>query len=115
MAVTGNFGSGTVAFGSTTITNTTASAAIFISYLSTATGLPESATTPTFALAPNPAHATATLTGANAKTATLLNALGRVVRTVSLSAGAATLDVRGLPAGLYLVRAGGAARRLVVE
>ena len=47
--------------------------------------------------------------------ATLLDGLGRVVRTTPLTAGAATLDVRGLASGLYMVRCGGAARRLVVE
>ena len=69
-----------------------------------------------FTLAPNPAHHTATLTGLLTEaTATLFDALGRAVRTAPLSAGAATLDVRGLPAGVYVVRAGAAARRLVVE
>ena len=47
--------------------------------------------------------------------ATLFDGLGRVVRVVALSAGATTLDVRGLAAGLYVVRCGRVARRLVVE
>ena len=69
-----------------------------------------------FTLAPNPARETVRLTGATgAATATLLDGLGRVVRRVPLAAGAATLDVRGLPAGLYVVRAGLQTRRLVVE
>ena len=47
--------------------------------------------------------------------AILLDGLGRVVRVVALTQGAATLDVRGLAAGLYVVRCGGVTRRLVVE
>ena len=71
------------------------------------------------ALAPNPAHDAVHLTGlpADTRSVEVLDALGRVVRTVALApAGAPTvLDVRGLPAGLYGVRAGRATRRLVVE
>ena len=47
--------------------------------------------------------------------ATLSDGLGRPVRVVALTQGAATLDVRGLAAGLYVVRCGGAVRRLVVD
>jgi hypothetical protein len=70
-------------------------------------------------LSPNPAHHTATLSGAVPGAAlTLRDALGRVVLTTTADAttGTATLDVRALPAGLYvLTGAGRAARRLVVE
>lgn len=48
---------------------------------------------------------------------TLVDGLGRTVRTQALSAGQtdATLDLAGLPAGVYTVRAAGATTRLVVE
>ena len=81
-----------------------------------------------FALFPNPAHAAATVQlpavpGTAAATLTLLDALGRTVRTETVALPATglrhDLDLHGLPAGLYAVRvrAGTAAatRRLVVE
>lgn len=64
---------------------------------------------------PNPAHETVRLMGTNAPTATLLDALGRVVRTWLLEPVVSTLDLRGLVPGIYTVRAGTAARRLVVK
>ena len=80
------------------------------------------------ALAPNPAHATAIVRlsgvpGATAATLTLLDALGRAVRTqqVALPAAGATADisVAGLAPGLYRLRvqAGGlqTSRALAVE
>ncbi len=116
--VTGFFYSSTVSFGPYTLTNSGLrnDAAIFIARLGTTTGLPEASPTLPFTLSPNPAYHTATLTGLPAgATATLRDALGRPVRTALVAAGAATLDVRGLAAGLYFVHAGGATRRLVVE
>ncbi|MGY3088173.1 hypothetical protein ACVWYF_001206 [Hymenobacter sp. UYAg731] len=81
-----------------------------------------------FSLAPNPARAAAILTlparpGTASATLTLRDALGRTLRTETLSLPAAglrhELDLRGLAPGLYAVqvRAGPAAatRRLVVE
>lgn len=73
-----------------------------------------------FFLAPNPAHDIATLTlpaESAARTVQVLDALGREVRRQQLPARAAatTIDVAGLPAGLYIVRYGAAASRLVVE
>ena len=52
-----------------------------------------------------------------AATATLAGALGRTARTYLLPAHgtAATLDLRGLAPGLYVVRCGAAAGKLVVE
>ena len=77
------------------------------------TASPETAT---FSLWPNPAHATVQLCGAPRAAVTLRDGLGRTIRTAVLDAtGAATLDVRTLPAGIYSVRVGGAVRRLVVE
>lgn len=70
------------------------------------------------ALFPNPAHTTATLTGAQPGTAVqLLDALGRTVATTTAdAAGVATLRLpAGLPTGVYVVRAGPQALRLLVQ
>ena len=70
-------------------------------------------------LFPNPARRTATLrlpAGTPAAPLTLLDALGRAVRRYPAPAGPETaLDLGGLPAGLYLLRGAGPARRLAVE
>ena len=57
------------------------------------------------------------LNGAAPGTITLDDALGRRVRTQAIAAPARTawLDLTGLTPGVYFVRSGGAARRLVVE
>ncbi len=113
--VTGGFSVG-IRFGSIDLTSPTTFPAIFIARTGTTTGLPETPDQPGLTLSPNPARTTVQLTGATGATASLLDGLGRVVSTVSITpTGGATLDVRVLPAGLYLLRAGGAARRLVVE
>ncbi|GAB3874354.1 hypothetical protein GCM10028824_27470 [Hymenobacter segetis] len=80
---------------------------------------------PAFALSPNPAHGTATVQlpavpGATTATLTVLDALGRPVRTLSTPTNArAVLDLTGLAPGLYAVRVAAgsstATRRLVVE
>ncbi len=118
--VSGNFLSRIATFGTVTITYpgspvNVAYPFFFIARLGSTTGLPESSPNTSFTLAPNPAHHTATLTGAAGATAILLDGLGRTVRTVPLTQGTATLDLRGLAPGLYVVRAGETARRLVVE
>ena len=65
---------------------------------------------------PNPATGQVRLTLPPAATsAELLDALGRSVRQVPAPAGTATLDVTGLPPGLYLLHAAGRTARLVVE
>lgn len=117
VVVTGFFQSPTVSFGATTLVNTTVgNVSIFLTRLSGTTGLPETAAPAGLMLFPNPARTTVQLAGAPGATATLLDGVGRRVRTVPVSAaGTATLDVRALPAGLYLLRAGAATRRLVVE
>jgi hypothetical protein len=101
----------------TTLTNPTLNSyALFIARLSATTSLPESPDQPPFAFSPNPASTTVQLTGATGATATLFDGLGRVVGSAPISpGGTAALDVHTLPAGLYLLRAGGATRRLVVE
>ena len=75
--------------------------------------------TPAAQLFPNPAHGTATLrqpATAPRQPLTLRDALGRLVRQYPAPAGPeAVLDLRGLPAGVYLVRCGALTQRLVVE
>ena len=80
--------------------------------------------TEVFRVFPNPAQARATVqlpAGPFPATLTLLDALGRAVRTQTVDAGAssATLDLAGLAPGLYAVRvqagAATATQRLVVE
>ena len=86
----------------------------------TATATATAAAGEVLRLFPNPAHAAATLrlpaTAAPTEIA-LLDALGRPVRRYPVPAHAteAALDLRGLPAGLYVLRAGAASVRLVVE
>jgi hypothetical protein len=70
------------------------------------------------ALTPNPTAATATLTGATAQVAVqVIDALGRTVYATTAAAdGTARLDLpAGLPAGVYVVRAGTQAARLLVQ
>ena len=72
-------------------------------------------------VSPNPAHGTVRVTlavgtGAGpAPRVDLLDATGRLVRRATSVADAATFDLTGLPAGVYVVRAGALSRRLVVE
>jgi hypothetical protein len=85
-----------------------------------ATGNQAAASVPALALYPNPAHATATLSlpaTATSRSVQVLDALGRTLRRQMLPAHAATavLDLRGLPAGVYVVRCGAATTPLVVE
>jgi hypothetical protein len=70
------------------------------------------------AVFPNPAHANATLIGTAPSTLVqVFDALGRVVlATTTNAAGTALLALpTGLPAGVYVVRAGSQATRLTVE
>ncbi|MBF9224278.1 T9SS type A sorting domain-containing protein [Hymenobacter ruricola] len=74
---------------------------------------------PFAALFPNPAHGVATLrlpAGAPRLPVVLTDALGRVVRQYRSPATPETeLDLRGLPAGAYVLRCGQLSQRLVVE
>ena len=80
--------------------------------LATTAGLAPGALT----ASPNPATGRVTLTlPPAAVSAELLDGLGHPVRVVPATAGTATLDVAGLPPGLYLLRAAGQVARLVVE
>lgn len=71
------------------------------------------------ALYPNPAHdaVTVSLPEGTTPLVQLCDALGRVVRTQPVSAGATTetVPLAGLPGGLYFVRCGTQVSRLVVE
>ena len=113
--VAGNF-AGLAAFGSITLSNPTNFYRGFLARLGpTTTERPDAVASATsLTLAPNPARRTVRLTGTPSPTATLTDALGRVVRTWAVPA-SGELELTGLPAGLYTVRAGAAARRLVVE
>jgi len=118
-------------FGSIPVTGPFAGYSGYLATLSPATGLPTTAAAPLAGLhiAPNPAsgsRATVQLPAglaAGEATFTLLDALGRVVRTrtASLPAGtvAAPLDVAGLAPGVYALRVAVGERRgtarLVVE
>ncbi len=65
-------------------------------------------------LYPNPARTTVQISGAQpGAPVRLIDALGRTVRT--LTAGTTTLDLQGVPAGVYTIRTGTATARLVVE
>ena len=81
------------------------------------TGLAPEAASQALTLYPNPTTASAgvRVLGAPAQAVQLLDAMGRLVRITAATAGAATLSTAGLPAGLYTVRCGAAAARLVVE
>jgi hypothetical protein len=72
-----------------------------------------------FTLAPNPAHERTTLhlpAGAPSQPLTLLDALGREVRHYAApTTTQPTLDLHGLPAGVYVLRYGPASQRLVLE
>ncbi|MCB2377972.1 T9SS type A sorting domain-containing protein [Hymenobacter sp. BT635] len=87
----------------------------------TVTGTSKAAAAVAFALTPNPASASAQLTLAEGSATTqeisVLDALGRQVRTQMLPARAtqAQLTVADLPRGVYTVRVGTSAQRLVVE
>ena len=120
--VAGTFYSFTADFGAITLTNTNFTGPLgFLARLTdptltaTATAGPREPT----ALFPNPARGAATLrlpAGTPGALLTLTDALGRAVRRYPAPAGPETaLDLRGLPAGLYLLRGAGPARRLAVE
>ncbi len=84
------------------------------------TGLMADAAANTLTLAPNPARTTVRVglpAGSPATLLTLLDVTGRTVRAVAVTGGTteATLDLRGLPAGVYTVRHGAGRQRLVVE
>ncbi len=73
-------------------------------------------TLPPFVLSPNPATGRTHLTGAAPGTAIeVRDVAGRLVRTATAADSPTALDLTGLAPGVYVVRAGSATRRLVVE
>ena len=111
-------------FGSQLITNAGGGQTAFLAALPNVAVLATiaSAALAEVAIAPNPAHGSAGVwvPGPTPAQLTLLDALGRVVRTGQTTPGASyNLDLQGLAPGLYALRvqvgAGWALRRLVVE
>ena len=124
--VVGFIGNPTAVFGTTTLSNPGPGRlySIHLGFLASLTDPTLTPTTPSRALPPaqlypNPARYAATLrlpAGTAPAPLTLTDALGRTVRRYPAPAGAeVTLDLRGLPAGLYLLRGAGPAQRLQVE
>ena len=120
--VGGSFRSLMANFGTTTLSNANASNSLgFLASLTDPTLTPTapSRALPPAQLYPNPARHTATLrlpAGTAPAPLTLTDALGRTVRCYPAPASPeTTLDLRGLPAGLYLLRGAGPAQRLQVE
>ncbi len=81
------------------------------------TALPDSVAPARLAIWPNPAPAAGTVRvgGAAGNPVELVDALGRVVRSVRSTGAEAMLGLAGVPAGVYSVRAGAAHRPLIVE
>lgn len=124
LEVGGDFQSSSLAFGPTVlyILPSLVSPLFLATWNGQITGLGEESRALRLGLAPNPAHHTVRITGAPAGPITVLDALGREVRSANLppstsdrSPLTADLDLTGLPPGLYLVRAGTQTRRLMVE
>ncbi|WP_201981491.1 T9SS type A sorting domain-containing protein [Hymenobacter rubidus] len=118
----GYLDSPTASFGPAIITKPTANS--FLGFLASLTDPTLTATTAAgprepAALFPNPARHAATLrlpVGTAPAPLTLSDALGRAVRRYPAPTGPeAVLDLRGLPAGLYLLHGAGSAQRLAVE
>ena len=120
--VSGYLTSPTASFGAITITNSNSGIPLgFFASLTdpTLTATATAGSREPAALFPNPARGTATLrlpAGTPGAPLTLTDALGRAVRRYPAPAAPETaLDLGGLPAGLYLLRGAGPARRLAVE
>ncbi|GAB2847183.1 hypothetical protein GCM10027044_02730 [Hymenobacter ruber] len=108
-------------FGTLTFSNPNST---YLGFLAALTDPTLTATTPGRTLAPtqlfpNPTHGAATLrlpAGTAPAPLTLTDALGQAVRCYPAPVSPeATLDLEGLPAGLYLLRGAGPAQRLAVE
>ncbi len=66
-------------------------------------------------VAPNPAKGTVTVSGVVDESVQILTATGQQLLAQPLQATSTKLDIRSLPAGLYLVRCGSQVARLMVE
>jgi hypothetical protein len=119
--VAGNVQSPTASFGATTLVNPNFNSLGFLASLTDPTPTATAAGRALVAaqLFPNPARRTVTLrlpAGTVPAPPTLTDAQGRAVRHYPAPARPETiLDLRDLPAGLYLLRAPGLVQRLVVE
>ncbi|MBD2724044.1 T9SS type A sorting domain-containing protein [Hymenobacter armeniacus] len=120
--VAGAFGSTTANFGSIALPKPNSFATLgFLASLTDPTLTATTAAGPRepAALFPNPARHAATLrlpAGTAPAPLALTDALGRSVRRYPVPTGPeATLDLHGLPAGLYLLRGAGPAQRLAIE
>ncbi|MBO2008236.1 hypothetical protein [Hymenobacter negativus] len=118
--IAGSFGNSPASFGLFTVTTPAA----YTGFVARIGGAPLASAAiaglSQVAMAPNPAARVTTLAlpaASETTTTTLLDALGRIARTYALPAHAtsATLDLAGLAPGLYVVRCGAAAGKLVVE
>lgn len=118
--VAGRTYSATASFAPLTLTNPTGNAVGFLATLTDPTltasrsGLADASPTPY----PNPARGTATVRwpSGQAQPLTIFDALGREVRRYPApTAAETTLDLHGLPAGLYVLRCGSSRQQLVVE
>ena len=69
----------------------------------------------TVSVYPNPATGTFFIKTDKAETATLLNIEGKLIRTLSLKADTNTINITGLPAGVYFVVVGGKSHKLIVK
>ncbi len=89
----------------------------FVIRLDRPLGLTEQEAPGQFTFAPNPARHTVRLSGVTPGSVIILDAVGRTVSSTVLGAGhtEVSLSVEGLAPGVYVVKAGGQARRLVVE
>lgn len=119
LVVVGNFANGNITFGATTLSvasNRLVSAG-FVASLEMLTGLTDEAADHWLRLWPNPARHAVRLENAPAPCADIVDALGRSVRTFHFAQRTSDLELslQGLVPGLYLVRCGGATRRLVIE
>ncbi len=122
LLVAGNFSGAPLAFGATTLTGSRTETG-FLASIGAPLGLtPDDVpAVETLQLYPNPARTTVTLRlpvpARDAVVGQLFDALGRVVRRFTIPAGQTevALDLTSRAPGLYLVRAAGQTRRLVVE
>jgi hypothetical protein len=121
MYVVGAFDSPTASFGTISLNSPNSNPLGFLASLTDPTLTATTTGRPLISaqLFPNPAHGTATLrlpAGTTPASLTLTDALGRPVRRYPAPVSPeATLDLHGLPAGLYLLRGAGPAQHLVVE
>lgn len=121
----GSYVTPAAAFGSLAIpgpaTGTVATLATLTDATLLATAAPAAALVGAAVLYPNPAHGTTTIrlaAGAEKQPLSLLDAVGREMRRYpapAASATEATLDLTGLPAGLYVLRGSGSSQKLQVQ